>query len=434
MYKAIAATILGLALLVGPVFGETITPEQPNSAVTTTAPPKGEPPPLPTTAVADPVLSKALEQAIATKLEAMEMSWNTLDKAVWVASLVGIVVIVIFGAVSLLGIKSVNDINERVRSAARVAVDESFREKSGIAGDLVSEAEKIKDISKQLVEIKAQLKSYADLADTADAALKFDPLIEYRILKPEIERRHEASRKLRRGDTSIKAEDTLADVDFSRRVAVVFSRILQAAKDDEAAKRQRLSTVDLFNLSASASEADLDFVSLELMEIAVRQDKSRQPEVEARLIRQRLAASRITREEAKAALEPVLRRVNGFDLHLVVSEAFNIALHSADPAGMSDLIQSSLDEKLRRISYVPLVRAELLFMSDVADDWKKADTLFAEGLEALERESVEARWFQSSARQVVKLFAEQGRRTPPPPWVKDAMKFLGRLQGGSADN
>lgn len=83
MYKAIAATILGLALLVGPVFGETITPEQPNSAVTTTAPPKGEPPPLPTTAVADPVLSKALEQAIATKLEAMEMSWNTLDKAVW---------------------------------------------------------------------------------------------------------------------------------------------------------------------------------------------------------------------------------------------------------------------------------------------------------------------------------------------------------------
>lgn len=85
-------------------------------------------------------------------------------------------------------------------------------------------------------------------------------------------------------------------------------------------------------------------------------------------------------------------------------------------------------------AYVPLVRAELLFMSDVADDWKKADTLFAEGLEALERESVEARWFQSSARQVVKLLAEQGRRTPPPPWVKDAMKFLGRLQGGSADN
>lgn len=40
MYKAIAATILGLALLVGPVFGETITPEQPNSAVTTTAPPQ----------------------------------------------------------------------------------------------------------------------------------------------------------------------------------------------------------------------------------------------------------------------------------------------------------------------------------------------------------------------------------------------------------
>ena len=80
----------------------------------------------------------------------------------------------------------------------------------------------------------------------------------------------------------------------------------------------------LFNAAADASKIDLDFVALQLMEKASSISNGELPEIEARLIRQKINYSVITKNEALVSIKEVLGRVTGYDLHHVVSEAFNI--------------------------------------------------------------------------------------------------------------
>ena len=400
-------------------FAQTVgQPQADAPAIAQSPPATAHPAPIPS-----PV-PPALEKAYAEKLEALTLNWKTLENAIWISGWVGIVVIGLAAIFAVMGYKSLKEVSTDAKNAATAEVDKSFRDKSGIVGDLIEEAKKANVVVSQLEEIKSQLSKYVLLNETIHSATSFDPMIDYRPLRYEIEHRRAKLIEMITINPNTSPEETTLNPEFAARAAAIFERLLKAAKEDASKGTQRLSTVDLFNIAASASEADLDFASIEFMEIAAKQDKSLAPEIEARLIRQRLAASRIDRAEAKIAIGKVLTRVNGFDLNLVVSETFNIGLHSANPVSIATTIDKNLPEQLNTISYPLFVRAQLLFMGDKIDDWKQADALALAGIAALRSEAVEARWYDSSLKELRKLIRDQRKRTPAPDWLDEANKVL----------
>ena len=63
-------------------------------------------------------------------------------------------------------------------------------------------------------------------------------------------------------------------------------------------------------------------------------------------------------------------------------------------------------------------------MGDKIDDWKQADALALAGIAALRSEAVEARWYDSSLKELRKLIRDQRKRTPAPDWLDEANKVL----------
>lgn len=143
------------------------------------------------------------------------------------------------------------------------------------------------------------------------------------------------------------------------------------------------------------------------MEAADELSDGNAPEITSRLIRQRLGLAKINNEEAKDATAKVLSKTTGFDLHLVVSEAFNIGIHASDPVGMADLIQNHLPNELSSVSYVFLNNARLKMMGNSMSDWDKGKQLYFDGLAAFTNEAKTARWYKHSAEEIGKFIEDQ---------------------------
>lgn len=350
---------------------------------------------------------KALEIKYGARLDAMAMDRTTFETAVTAAQwLGGIVTLLVLGFAVFAG-KSLHDVQKAARETAINAVDTVIREQNAEHKNLL-EVFKLADRSlTNLREMERQLAGYADLLTVAKTASGFDPLQGYHAIRHEFDGRRRNSIKLFQGDTSIDLADTTSDPAFRQRAAIVFDGMLKEVAATKGTGLSKLSTVDLFNAAADASQGDLDFVALQLMEAAVELDKSVAPDLRARLIRQRLSMSRITRSEAKDEMGKVLHTAEGFNLHLVVSEAFNVGMQTADPAGMATRIATDLPEHLRDVSYSRFARARLLLMSDNAADWERAIATSRQGLVALLSESRTARWYSHSLGDLAKLLHDR---------------------------
>jgi len=167
---------------------------------------------------------------------------------------------------------------------------------------------------------------------------------------------------------------------------------------------------------------DMDFVALELMRRANKfsngdwldrllkdeewPEQLQGVEIAARYVRQLLSMDEITYEEAKKAITAVMRTANALNLHLVVSEAFNIGLKTASPSRMADLIRENLPEHLQNVSYVLLNSARLKYLSGLPEHVEEGEELFLSGLEAFAKETPAARWFEHSAQELASILQE----------------------------
>lgn len=257
-----------------------------------------------------------------------------------------------------------------------------------------------------LEKSKEQLRGYAILTDVANSARGFDPLVEYYELDNEISFRvNKLKELLNGGDIDIKETSKCAE--FRQRAAIVFERLLEVVQNSDKTGIHKVEVNTLFNASANASLIDLDFVALALMEVSGRLSKGGRPEISSRLVRQKLMMSSITNEEAIREISEVIKMTNGFDLHLVVSEAFNIGMMISDPRRMSNLIDSAISPNLKNISYTRIARSRLLSMGSNSADWDEADKLYFAACTALKDEQPSARWFRHSSDDIARVASER---------------------------
>lgn len=361
------------------------------------------------------------------RLDAMATNQKSFEALLTVAKWLGTAGGLFLVAASVFVGKTFLDLQKTAKEAALTAFEQAIREKTGTGMRLDDVFKSAANSLENLRRMETALSGYALLTDVARSASNFDPMVQYFSIRAETVRRRPNTVRMLQGDTTVNMEETTHDPEFRQKASVVFEKLLESIMENEKSKTTKLSTSDLFNAAAVAAEAELDFVAIELMEVADRLAQGAAPEIKARLIRQRLTMSRILPEKANAEIAALLETVNGFDLHLVVSEAFNIGLGGGDAAEMARLIEKSLNPTLRNISYTKLNGARLMFMGQNAVDWQLGEKWMLEGLAALTRESRAARWYEHSLSEVASLIEER-----PDLW-KDWEALLIKALGTHAD-
>lgn len=342
-----------------------------------------------------------------SKIESLDTNSKNIETMIEYAKLFAVIISVFALLLGAFFGKNMKDVQSTARNAAQDAFRSAIRDKTKDGKDLEELIKSAKQISEELVRIREGMTGYDALIKVANSASGFDPMTEYYSIDQEIEAREDETKKLLRGDNSVDIKSTTRDTAFRQKAAVVFEQLLKAVADDMKSGKYRFRSDTLYNAAANASKINLDFVSLELMEAAVKSDKKKAPEIETRLIRQRISMQKITPDEGLAALKSVIGRTNGFDLHLVCAEAFNSALHLAIPVEMAHLVRNSLKPELKDVSYALLNGARLLFMGDRKADWDLALEWYRKGLMSLASESPTARWYEHSWSEVGSLLLER---------------------------
>lgn len=342
------------------------------------------------------------------RLNAMEMERASFDTLILSAKwLGGLASILLLGFAFIAG-RSLREIRETSKNEAKSLFENEMRLAATETGSLKASLKEVSVVEDELKRLKNELSGYTDLTTVVRSATGFDPLVQYQSLNKEIIRRRAATISLASGDDSIDIGDTIAHVDFRQRAAVVFEALISTARDGFENGGLTIDANTLFNASQNASSADMEFVALEFLEIASAISGKARPVYEASLIRKKITMSRYHAEkgsggdeQAWSEIETVLSQISGHELHLVVSEAFNIGLVLADPVRMSKTIQACCPEQLGNVSYSQMIRARLMLIGgETEDDWRAGRELFRASLLSLKQESPSVRWYEHTAEDV----------------------------------
>lgn len=347
-------------------------------------------------------LEGLIEARYKARLDAMEMDRATFDRAMVAAKWLGGVATIVMVGFGFFAGRSISDVHQTARETAVNTIQTAIREQNALGKNLAELFKLTSDAQKRLNGLEEELSGYSALRDVAATASGFDPLVGYYSIEREIEQRREKTIALANGSEAIPVSETTWDTDFRQRAAVVFDKLLADVTESEKAGKLKLSTIDLYNAAASASGASLDFVAIELMEIAARQDRNNSADLGARLVRQRLSMSRIDQDEAKQAISPILAASTWHNLHFVLSEAFNIGL-TVGPGDMAHIIEASLPQGMGDASISLLIRSRLLLLGGTTGDWEEALVLFKGALEAFQKESPTAQWHRNSRDEILRV-------------------------------
>ncbi len=376
-----------------------------------------------------------VEAKYAARLDAMAMdraSFDTLILAVkWLGAL-GTFALIGFGW--LIG-RNLKEIKEAAQNQARSLFAEEMRKSAEETGSLRSLFDEVKQTEDEMLRLKAELSGYSELADVARSATGFDPLVQYKALDIEIDERRAQTLRLAHGDSSIKINETIADPDFRQRAAVIFEKLISTAREGHEKGNLTIDANTLLNASKNASRADMSSVALGFLEIASAVSKGTKPEIEASLVRQRVAMSAYHsdaesggNEKAWSDLAKALAATTGFDLHLVVSEAFNLGIHLAELPRMATFIYENLPVGLKDVSYTQIIRARLLLMGgQTAAEWASGRQLTHGALIALSKEPSSVHWFEHTAEDIAKVLSEN------PTLLSDMQDDVKAVFGGNRD-
>lgn len=324
---------------------------------------------------------------------------DLIRAATWVGGIASVLLVVFSFFIG----KSITDIQSVAKTSANNAFQDAIRERTAEGVKIEGMVEKSFKILDSLKNMEKSLEGYVRLLGVAESASSFDPLIGYYSIDREIDERSLKTRYLFSGDSQIKMEETTRDQQFRQKAAVIFEKLLASVREDKKTGNIRFEVETLYNAAADASKIDMDFVSLELMEMAFAIDKKASPVIEARLIRQRLSMSRISPEEALSKIQTVLSKTKGHDVHHVVSEAFNIGIIISDPSGMAELIRNNLPNDLFNVSYVKLNQARLFLMGNSEEHWSRGKKIACKGVLLMEKEVSSAPWYENSEEEIMKI-------------------------------
>ena len=345
------------------------------------------------------------------RLEALEIERRAFDDlttaAWWLGGILSIVVV----AVSLLVGKSAIEIRRELKDDLKTEIEnrvDMLVSKNTEGGEgLMKLVERATAARSNLADLEESFRKYGVLSEQLEEASDIDPAVLYYEVDREIDDRESKTKMMLQGDNSIAVEDTTRDPDFRRKVTLVFDRLLAAVDDDRTSGNQRFTSVFCFNASANASKMNLDFVSLKLMERAVEISNRIEPESQARMIRQKLNVTEYSPDKALADLRTVLEQTNGFDVHHVAAETFNIGLRLSRPVELADLCLEALPEPLTHVSYVQLNCGRLYRMGDSSAEWDKGAKLLKAGLKTLKSEAPTARWYEYSFQELAAIMLDE---------------------------
>lgn len=336
------------------------------------------------------------------RLDAMEMANRTFDRAVQVGSWLGLFMTGAAIVFAFLFGRSLSEVHRTAEDNVKLAIAKEIQRTTEEADSLKSAIADVQQIFDQLASIKERLSGYTDLAEVVETASDFDPLVYYYELDREIDLRFAKSIQLQNGADGIRIADTIQAPEFRQRAALIFEKIIRYTQNLAPGAQIKIEPNKLYNIAASASKADFDFVALELMEQAERLSQGAAPEISSRLVRQRVTMFRISSEEAQERIAQIIGRTTGFDLHLVLSEAHNIGIRTAQPSRVADLILNSVAPEFAEISYLHLTVSGLKRLGSAPEDWAASETHFARAVTAFANESNSARWFTQSAADIAK--------------------------------
>lgn len=368
-----------------------------------------------------------VEAKYAARLDAMAMDRASFDNLILAVKWLGAIgTIVLLGFGWLIG-RNVNEIKTAAINQASSLFDDQMRKSAEETGSLRSLFDEVKQTEDELQRLKAELSGYSELAVVARSATGFDPLVQYKALDIEIDERRAQTLRLAHGDSSVEINATIAAPDFRQRAAVIFEKLISTAREGHGKGNLTIDAITLFNASKNASAIEMPSVALEFLEIASAVSAGIRPEIEASLVRQRVTMSAYHtdaqsggNEKAWADFAKALAATTGFDLHLVVSEAYNLGLHLADPVKMAAFIYDNLPADLKDVSYTQIIRARLLLRGGETDaDWASGRELLNAALISLGKESSSVRWFKHTADDIAKVLSEDSTL---PSRMKDKLK------------
>lgn len=319
------------------------------------------------------------------------------------------------------------EINDTLNQRIESFLDQLVRGANKDGNDL----EELKNIASSTVdeldEITSDMKGFRALLDVGETAVQFDPLIGYFSVDREIDKRETLTKQMLRGDDSIDVADTIRDESFRQKVAVIFKRLLEEIERDEEAGDHRFDSSTCYNIAANASKMEMDFVALKFMKHASKRSKQSNPEIEARLIRQRFSMHEITADEAISALSKPLADVSAQDIHLVVAEAFNIGLRSGNPVGVAEVTIRDTKEELSDVSYISLNAGRMYLFGGTSKDWARGRELIEKGINSLEKEPASVRWYTHSWQELAQVLLSD------PSWLDEFDGKLRRMLSGAKD-
>jgi len=337
------------------------------------------------------------------RLEALEIERRAFDNLTAGAWAVGALLIAGLAGFGIFFGKSASDIRKDLTEQVEAKLNALVALETEQGTDLGKLVEKAKDANEALSRMESDLSQYALLKTVIERSESFDPMIAYYSVDREIDKREAKTKEMLQGNNEINISETTRDPDFRRKVGLIFEELLAAIEKDNESGFNRFTSVFCFNAAANASKMQLDFVSLKLMEHSVSISSKFEPESQSRLIRQKLASSTYSPDEALAEIRTVLEKTNGFDLHHVAAEAFNIGLRLSRPVELADLCLEALPEHLRSVSYVQLNCGRLYRMGDAPTEWDKGANLIKDGLESLKSEAPTARWYEYSFQELAAI-------------------------------
>lgn len=354
-------------------------------------------------------LSQRLDRDVSLQLERLNserQSFESLKRAAfWSGSIV-------FGIISLigwLGYQNYNQLIEQLKNQTDSVIANRISSGTSNAKELEELSVVYKDSIGKISQISEQIEKYEKGFSDIRLSDDFDPLLEYYSLSNEIDTMIDLSKSFFSGSSDVSVEQTYYDPAFRRKASIIFKKIEESVVEDNVSGNIRIGNVNLFNAAADASRMDLDFVALGLMEQANKIDKNSSEDLEARLIRQKLALSRIDSDEALDKLGVLLQRVRGFNLHLVLSESLNIGVHTGYPVKVADLLEKIFSKRSLVSSDVYITIARLYSMGELRNHWNKSDDYFLKGISLLFEEPKSVRWHEHSVDGILFMINENSK-------------------------
>ena len=185
------------------------------------------------------------------------------------------------------------------------------------------------------------------------------------------------------------------DVEERRRAEIVFRRLIEQSQSEE----EGVPASVLFNAAATASEFDMTALGARLATAAYETNPD-SVNYEARMRRFELRTNQIRAAEAYEHMRRLSGSAPRHELHLVLSELFNLALVSGRFEEFAEMLDD-LKERLgpEAISYIWFLKAQTLLINGGVDALARGFAEIRQGLDLLHGESPAAIWYEATVEE-----------------------------------